>query len=134
MTQRDTHSMNKFRFLLFLSIVGCILFFLCLCALTAAFVLTFYMDKLVLGSGNIWISRWFILAGAIFSLVVIIINISTSVRLSQMMKDKKIPMVGELIYILGIEYIGDKKPSRSSTPSPKTPPVRPSPPSTGIVR
>ena len=115
----------------YFSILGTFMFGLCGIALFVLFGLTFLMIKKLALFATLDISRWVILGIGIACIIFAICNLVIWRHLRQLMSKKKSTMVGELIYILGLQYIYDsqKTPSSPVSVRPKSPPS----PSTGTT-
>lgn len=98
-------------------------------ALFILFGLSYLMNKKLAIIASLNISRWVILAIGIACILFAISNLVMWLHLRKLMSKKKSTMVGELIYILGLQYIYDSQKTSSSPVSikPKSPPS----PSTG---
>ena len=149
--------MNSIRFIYCLSILGTFLFLGCSIAMFVSFGLCYRLNPNtynlinVQGENGMDITRWALLGFGICCLFFAMANVFMWCFLRPLMSSRKHKMVGELIYILGMQYVYKYKTldsekssdisrvpssasSKLSTPSPKLPIAKVSPKSEKSVK
>ena len=74
-------------------------------ALFVTFGLSFMLEDVIVVMASLHISRWIILGIGMACIIFAISNIVMWSQIGKLMSKKKSTMVGELIYILGLQYI-----------------------------
>ena len=122
--------MNCFRFLYCLSTMGIYVFFECAVAMFVSFTLCYKLNPNVYnlinvqGDNGMDLTRWFLFGFGIACILFMLGNVVICCFLRQLMSNKKQPMVGELMYILGLAYVvglgAPRSPSTASSKSTKS--------------
>ena len=124
---KENNNMNWFRLLYCMATLAFFAFFGCAVAMFVSFGLCYKLNPNVYnlinvqGGNGLDLTRWFLLGFAIACLLFMLGNVVIWCFLRQLMSNKKQPMVGELMYILGLAYVFRLRAGRSpSTVSSKS--------------
>ena len=118
--------MNSLRFMYCMAALGVFQFFVGAVAMFVSFGLSYMLDPNVYnlinvqGQNGLDMTRWFLLGFGIACLVLMLGNGVIWCFLRQLMSDKKQPMVGELMFILGMIYVYGLRARSPSTVSSKS--------------